>query len=225
MKNALSRFRSAGLLATSLLALLMPTLASATAISITPSTLNASIGEPITASLVVSGLTSTLGAYDIDVSVNPSVLAIPGLNSLSPTNVAFSDALGNPNDPTQTAVFFGGDTNPITGTEELIDISLLDPSALANLQPSTSFTLATLNFTVVGSGSTSITPGLPSSGIALSDAYGNPLSVTTFNAATVNILSVPEPSSMTLLLAGLAVIGVMLTLRQRRFRLRTGSVK
>ncbi len=216
MKNSLHHLGILRSLAIMSVALMVPALACATVITIVPSTLNASIGQTINASLVVSGLTSTLGAYDIDVSVNPSVLEIPGLNSLSPTNVTFSNALGNPNDPTQTVIFFGGDTSPNSGTEELIDISLLGQNSLATLQSSTAFTLATLDFTVIGAGTTSITPTLPSSGVALSDVYGNPLSVTTFNAATVNNTSVPEPGSVTLFLIGIALLGAIHILSKRR---------
>jgi hypothetical protein len=100
-------------------------------------------------------------------------------------------------------------TAPGVGTTELFELSLDDPSTLLSSQPA-SFTLATLTFDAVGTG----TSALGLSVNALGDQNGNSLSATLQNGSitvTGAAGQVPEidassaAGALTLLLGGLLV--------------------
>ncbi len=69
-----------------------------------------------------------------------------------------------------------------------------------------SFTLATLSFNAVGLGTTALSfvPGV--AGFAVSDGFGDPLSITA-NDGSVDVVA-PEPGTLLLLGAGLGVLAL-----------------
>ena len=157
--------------------------------------------------VVISGLQSggtntLLGAFDLTVQFDPNILQF-----LAPLS-SVGTGLGDPTDPSQTVV---GGNIPSADTVNFFEVSLLEGSAstcffcigpyLADLQSDT-FTLATLAFYAPegrsGRSDISITDQ------TLSDANGNPISNPTIHDASV---VVPEPSSLLLLMGGLAAFG------------------
>ena len=97
-----------------------------------------------------NGISPALAAFDITVFFDSTIL--------SPNAVAFSNRLGDANDPLQTLNFnqyvFGGPT--LIGIN-LVNFSLLDSTTLFALQTATTgFTLATLTFDTIGAGISSL---------------------------------------------------------------------
>jgi hypothetical protein len=166
------------------------------------------VGGATTVDLSISGLTPgpALGAFDVTLSFNPSLL---GLKSET-----FGDPVlgGDQLDPEGFGVF----SNVITGSGsvELQDLSFDDSSALTSLQPS-SFTLGTLTFNALAAGTSALT----ASNVILSDPSGSAISaitddgtLTVMGSGTTPPASAPEidpasaASGLTLLLGMLAVI-------------------
>jgi len=141
-----------------------------------------------------------VGAFDLSVSFNPAVL--------SATGVTFGSLLGDP-------LLFEALTGSLifSGSVDFFEVSLLTPAELDALQ-TVSFTLATLSFNAVGLGTTglSFVPGV--AGFAVSDGFGDPLSITA-NDGSVDVVA-PEPGTLLLLGAGLGVLAI---------RARTGCIK
>jgi hypothetical protein len=97
-------------------------------------------------------------------------------------------------------------TTPGTGTTELFELSLDSASALTSSQAS-SFTLATLMFNAVATGTSALTLSVN----ALGDQNGNPISASLQNGS-VTISSappVPLPASAWLLLSGLGSLAML----------------
>jgi hypothetical protein len=146
-------------------------------------------GQPVTVSLIISGLGAgappSLGAFDLDVTFDPTIL--------TPTAAEFGVLLGDPaRFEALTAAAF------LSGIVDLAAVSLLAPIALDALQPA-SFVLANIMFMTLAEGSSSL---IFSQGI-LSDAFGRELSAA---VGTGSVQVVPEPTS--LLLVGVSAIGV-----------------
>ena len=175
-------------------------------ISLTPTSQAVAVGQTLQFDLVVSGLVSgaapSLGTYDADISFNPSILGFTG--------AVFGDmVLGN-----QLDLFGLGSINSATpgiGTVNLFELSLDVPADL-NLLQSENFTLATLSFSALSSGTSSLRININ----ALGDAFGNPLPAQIVGAsATVNQGNsnpIPEPTSLALALAGLLVLATVRTI-------------
>ena len=158
-----------------------------------------------TVALDISGLTkgtTALGAYDISVNFNPSVVNF--------SSVAYGDpGLGD-----QLDLGFGTftSTNPGNGTTELIELSFAPASALITSQP-TSFTLATLTFNALATGTSSLTLFAN----ALSDQNGATISATLQNGAiTVGATPVPLPAPFWLFLSGASAFTVFAKRRRAK---------
>jgi hypothetical protein len=176
-------------------------LAHAALIQIQPGTTTASTGDVISLDLVISGLGNffpdSLGAFDISVGFDAA--------ALSYTGYSLGGELGN------IGLFQAIDASvgDLGGAVNVAEVSLLSAIVLDTQQPGT-FTLATLNFTVInlwGGAATqlSILP-LP----VLADANGFALPVTTSGPARIQSIAVPG----TLLLFITALLGWLIQVKR-----------
>lgn len=168
--------------------------AMATTISFNPSAANVGMGSNTAVDVRISGLTAgtDLGAFDLNVLFDAAQLALTGYT--------LGAALGD------TSLFEAFDTSlgsTASGKFNLSEISLL--SDLSAQQDA--FTLATLYFSGIAAGNSALSFG----DVVLVDAFGNALQagLQSGTAATV-----PEPQSLALFLAGLALAGAVR--RQRK---------
>lgn len=173
----------------------------ALSISLTPTTQTVDVGQTLQFDLVVSGLgagvASSLGTYDVDIGFDPGILGF--------TSAVFGDPiLGN-----QLDLFGFGSLNAITagvGTVNLFELSFDDPADLNSLQAE-NFTLATLSFTALTAGTSSLSINVNTIG----DALGDPLTADVVDArATVNQTNpIPEPNGLALAIAGLLALAAI----------------
>jgi hypothetical protein len=175
------------------LAVALPHLAKAD-IMLEPSSQTVALGTQATVDIVITGIGNPAGP--------PALSGFSGLllsydqSILQPASVIFSNRLGDPTDPSQTLLlsdlFF-------PGAVELDGISFLTAAQLyaAQANPSSSFSIATIQFDTIGAG----TSGLGLSYSTLSDESGNPLSETTHGAAVTvtSSTTAPEPGTWVLL--------------------------
>jgi hypothetical protein len=184
----------------------------AASITLTPSSQSVDLGSQAVVSLDISGLGSgeapSVGAFDIDLSFDSSILA---LNS-----VAFGDPLlGDQLDLFSLGSILGAAAG--AGTVNVFEISL-DFADDLNLLQADAFTLVTFTFDTLSAGSSLL--GLTLN--ALGDADGLSLD-TTLTGAAVNVaapppppVEMPEPSAWAtyaLLLVGLA--GLVISQRRK----------
>lgn len=159
-------------------------------LSLTPTSQSVTSGQNLQFSLIAtggSGLQNSLSVYDVDVSFDPTLLNFTG--------AVFGDpVLGNQLDLTGLGTFT--DVVIGAGSVNLFELSFDDPTDLATLQAA-NFTLATLNFTGLASGTAAL--GLNIN--VLADESGNALN------------AVPEPSALALAMIGLFAL---VTVRARR---------
>lgn len=160
----------------------------------------ASVGDNIEVQVRISGLNNasapSLGVYDVNFNYDASLFSF--------NSILWGDSqLGNQLD----LHGFGSlqDSNSGAGWLNLFELSFDDALDLDLLQAG-EFTLFSvlLNAIAIGSGHFLLTTN------TLGDAYGNDLIIDTINAATVNVggVSVPEPSSLLLLLGALAFVAL-----------------
>lgn len=149
----------------------------------------------------ISGLdgTTALSTYDVDFNYDASLFSI--------SNITWGDSVqGNQLD----LLGFGSLQMNSSGSswQNLFELSFDDVSTLESLQAS-EFTLFSilLNTLAIGSGEFSLTANI------FGDANGNELAIDQINNTQVNItsVSVPEPSTVLLLLAGLLAIAALRT--------------
>ena len=191
------------LLAGLLVPLAVATPARAALIGFQPSPQVGTIGSSLDVQLTISGLGNgvapSLGAFDLDVSFDSSVLA---LNSVS-----FGDPiLGN-----QLDLFGFGSINGATSGASLVnlfEISLDLPSDL-DLFQADSFTLAVLTFDTLALGTSLLTTSIN----ALGDSLGNALTATAVNG-TVQVVAVGEPG--TFFVFGVALVALIAVRRRGR---------
>jgi hypothetical protein len=142
-------------------------------------------GQLVTVDIVISGLgaggTPSVGAFDLDVSFDATIL--------SPLDVTFGPFLGDPS-------FFEALTSFTfsPGVVDFAEVSLLSVAAL-DARQSASFILATLSFDTLAMGMSPLT----FSQIIVDDAFGQKLDIDE-GSGKVNV--VPEPGTLALLSTG-----------------------
>lgn len=185
--------------ATSVAACLLFASANAIAVelSLLPSSVDVTVGDSFSIELNVSNLgdfaSPSLGSYYARIDFDEAIL---GLGS-----VGISNFLGDPADPFETSV-------SLTPGSDYVGIDvfsfLLEPE-LDMLQPS-GFTLATLHFTAVAVGTSSVS--IDPDSLDLGSAAGVALVPTATNASLVTVSARPAPLPPTVLLlaAGLPFV-------------------
>lgn len=188
--------------------------AQALTISVVPSSGTIAVGGNVNADVVVFGLGTTLGAFDVNIGFNSVFLSL--------SNIVFGAGLGN--EALGEAITASVASTP--GTVNLFEVSLLESSAatcifclapyLDTLQ-SSSFVLATLSFTGLAQGTSTLTTNIN----ALSDGAGNDLSggaILQAGSVTVGTqtVAVPEPGSLALF--GLGLLGLVCSRRKLQQR-------
>lgn len=187
-------------IALTLVVLIASTLtAHAALIELVPSASTVNLGDPVDLSLRISGLgdgfAPSVGGFDIDVTFDPALLGL--------TAVVFGDpVLGD-----QLDLFgFGSVISelPFAGGVNLFELSFDLPNDLDTLQ-APAFTLATLTFDTIAPGLGTVVPSF----VSLSDGLGDALD-TEVRPTTLAIVErqIPEPTTMGLLLLGLAGVGI-----------------
>jgi hypothetical protein len=166
--------------------------AGAISIALLPATVDATVGDAFDLEVVVSGVgTSSLGAYDLDVTFDDSLLSFSSLD--------FGALLGGPVDSIQVPATLGA------GVIDFAEISLLSHAELQALQGD-SFTLATLHFTVDAAGTSTVAI---SQALAAGGETGGALPVTSLGSARVTGVAagaVPEPGAAALFGLGLLAV-------------------
>lgn len=149
-------------------------------IDIVPSSQDASLGTMVAVDLVISGLgdfaAPSLGTFDLDVTFDPVILAF--------NSAVFGDQLDLFGLGSITEVF------PGVMNVNLFELSLDDPADLDTLQPG-SFTLATLTFDTIASGTSPLELFIN----ALGDALGDPLEAEP-GSGRVRVSDVPEAAEV-----------------------------
>jgi hypothetical protein len=188
--------RRAGLALAAALALVLVPVggapAGAATLALVPSPVDVAVGGGFDLELVVGGLgdgvAPSVGGFDVALSFDPDLLSLDSVEVglLLGDESAFESF---------SDIVFG------TGSVGIAQTSFLDALTLDGSQPA-SFTLATLSFTAIGSGTSSVSFASAS----LADAFGEPLAVTVAGARVNAGGVIPEPSAT--LLFGLGALGV-----------------
>jgi hypothetical protein len=170
-------------------------LAHSALIQLQPGTTFAGTGDSFSLDLVISDLGNftpdSLGAFDISVGFDASALSF--------TSYSLGSFLGD------VSLFeaIDGSGGDVGGAVNVREVSLLTALDLDALQTS-AFTLATLNFDVIDLAVGAVTELSVLPGAVLSDAVGDPLSVTTSGPASIEAVgSVPAPGTLFLFMASM----------------------
>jgi Cohesin domain len=176
----------------------------AATLQVVPSVNQIGIGSSVQISVRINDLVDlgapSLGAYDLDIHFDPTVLSFSG--------VTWGDALlGDQLDLAQLGSFAQIDTGAVAnGKLNLFEFSYDDIAALNNTQAG-SFTLFSLTFDAVAAGLSPISIDVN----ALGDANGNALAAQVGNAS---VSAVPVPAALPLFASALLVTFA----RKRRHR-------
>ena len=170
--------------------------ANAISIDLIANNTNINVGDAVEVQVRISGLDgdTALGAYDVNFNYDASLFSFD--------SISWGDAIkGNQLDLSG----FGSWQESNSGTDWLNSIEFSFDEVLdLELWQASEFTLFSvlLNAIAIGSGDFSLTAN------TLGDAYANELFLDTINGTTVNVngVTVPEPSSLLLLIGMLAIL-------------------
>jgi hypothetical protein len=190
--------------------------AGAISLDVVPSAQTVSLGSAATAAVTISDLTDlaapSLGTFDLALTFDPAILAFVGLTFGDPV---LGDQLDLSGLGSLSSVTSGA------GSVSFFELSLDSIDDLNDLQAG-AFTLATLTFTAVGSGTSAL--GLEVN--ALGDALGVTLVLDAVAGASIAVpepVATPEPPALLLLASGIAGLGGVTTWRRHRRRFGRGS--
>ncbi len=178
-------------------AVLVPGLAAAGTLSISPSFRSVQIGTPVSVDLVYEGIPPLVGAFDVDVRWNPGILNL--------TEVVFHDSLG---DLSSVEDLWGESANG-PGERNIFEVSLLSSQRLAELQGAGPIVFATIHFDTIGTGISAVEfPITPHREMTITNDLGSVMT-STFVDGGVEVTEappVPEPAGIVLLLSGAGAI-------------------
>lgn len=169
-------------------------------LSLNPSTTSVTTGSSVNVDVTISGLglPPEVGSFDIFVLYNPALV--------TPTGITFGTGLG---DPLLFEALTASSLPFTTGIAEGAEVSLLPTSTLDAIQ-SPGFSLFTMNFTGIGSG----TASFQYFGGPVDDGNGNLI----FGTKSV----IPEPGSLVMLGTGVGVLILSGRLHRRAIGARAG---
>lgn len=177
--------------------------ANASTITFQPTAQTINLGESTTVDVSLGGLSAreALGAFDLFVANNASII--------TPTGVFFYNNLGDASLQLTDSILSGGLANAA-------ETSFESTATLLALQSSQPFSLFRLTYTGVGVGTSALTLA---TGSILSDGAGNILSDPDVTPGSITVLDgglspVPEPSTLALLGSGVSLL--MATVKRRR---------
>ncbi|MEL7356413.1 MAG: cohesin domain-containing protein [Cyanobacteria bacterium J06560_6] len=192
MKILASNLLSSGFVA-GVLVLGSVSAAEAISLGIRPNSQEATLGNSVTADLVVSDLGNftapSVSVFDLGIDFDQSVLSFGTLDFGNELNLGFPSAsIQSINTSAPGVVRF---------SEFSILPLIIGPNGFDTFQQS-SITLGTLTFDTVGVGTSSLSL---SANPILGDAIGDPLSIDVFSSGSISVLpvdpvSVPEPNSI-----------------------------
>lgn len=158
-------------------------------VSVVAPVTNVGIGDSFTLDLKATGFPDKIFGGGYNISFDASIIHLDDITF--PANWEFLVSKGTQAGGTVSDVFFNTFTAPIKGD----------------------FLTSTLKFTAIGAGTSAITlsesPSFP-----FGDEFSNAVSVS-YSGGTVNVAAVPEPGSVSLMLAGMGAIGVLASRRRR----------
>ncbi|WP_161784329.1 cohesin domain-containing protein [Aquabacterium sp. NJ1] len=154
-------------------------------VSITPSLSNVNLGDTFSVDVAATGFPDKIFGGGYNLAFDPAILQLNAITIPASWEFATSTGLLDPASGTVSDVYFNTFVAPIKGD----------------------FLTATLQFTAVGSGTSAISVS-ESGSFPFGNELGNPVAVTYVNGS-VNVAAVPEPSSLTLMLAGVACMGLI----------------
>ncbi|HPE70564.1 MAG TPA: PEP-CTERM sorting domain-containing protein [Candidatus Competibacter sp.] len=185
--------------------------AHAITLGITPSATMLTVGDSLSAEVVVSGLGDfappSLSVFDLNITFTPTTFGFTG--------VSFGSFLGD----LGLGEAFSIEDTSIPGIVNLVEVSWLEadgttcffciPPYLDDIQPA-SFVLATLMFDVLSPGPSDLTLSL-NNNTPLGDGFGDPLPEVTIAAGPLITVQsgsqIPEPATISLLAFGMALLG------------------
>lgn len=187
----------------------------ALSLQMVPSSTVVTVGDTFNLNFVISGLgkqaSPSLSTFDFDVLFNSTVL---GVNTSDSNGDAVIDSVVL--DPSGQLDLFGLGLNFVSAsltspsTLNLFDLSFDSPTDLDSLQTD-QFTLASITFTALAAGSNSFKLRANSFG----DSSGNLLNIDLRQPLTMDVSSstqpqpIPEPTTLGLVLAGVATGGLL----------------